>query len=90
MCADDTGLMFASDSATHINDCFNDDLSNLKSWLQANRLSLNVAKTHSLVVGSRKRLKDINDDKVAKPSFAVGKEKISIVEKYKIPRGNCR
>ena len=34
MYADDTSLMFASDSVTHINDCVNDDLSNLKSWLQ--------------------------------------------------------
>ena len=29
--ADDTNLIFASDSVTHINDCVNDDLSNLKS-----------------------------------------------------------
>ena len=53
MYADDRDLMFVSDSATHVNDCLNDDLSNLKSWLQANNLSLNVAKTHSLVIGSR-------------------------------------
>ena len=44
MYADDTSLMFASDSVTHINDCVNDDLSNLKSWIQANKLSLNVDK----------------------------------------------
>ena len=49
----------------------NDDLNNLKSWLQGNKLSLNVAKTHSLVVGSRKRLKDISDDRVAKPFFLI-------------------
>ena len=83
MYADDTSLMFASDSVTHINDCVNDDLSNLKSWLQGNKLSLNVAKTHSLVVGSRKRLKDISDDRVAKPSFVVGEENVSIVENIK-------
>ena len=34
MYADDTSLMFASDSAAHINDCVNDDLNNLKPWLQ--------------------------------------------------------
>ena len=83
MYADDTSLMFASDSVTHINDCVNDDLNNLKSWLQGNKLSLNVAKTHSLVVGSRKRLKDINDDRVAKPSFVVGEANVSIVENIK-------
>ena len=85
MYADDTNLMFASDSVTRINDCVNDDLSNLKSWLQGNKLSLNVAKTNSLVVGSRKRLKDISDDRVAKPSFVVGEENVSMVENIKYP-----
>ena len=33
MYADDTSLMFASDSVTHINGCVKDDLNNLKSWL---------------------------------------------------------
>ena len=47
MYADDTSLMFASDSITQINDFVNDDLSNLKSWLQANKLSLSVVKTQS-------------------------------------------
>ena len=41
---------------------------------------LNVAKTHSLVVGSRKPLKDVSDDRVAKPSFLVGKENASMAE----------
>ena len=83
MYADDTSLMFASDSIAHINDCINDDLSYLKSWLQANKLSLNVAKTNSLVVGSRKRLKDISDDRAAKPYFVVGEENVSVVENIK-------
>ena len=42
MYADDKILIFALDSVTHINDCVNEDLSNLKSWLQGNKLSLNV------------------------------------------------
>ena len=67
--ADDTSFMFASDSVTHFSECVNDDLSNLKSWLQGNRLSLDVAKTHSLVV--------------AKPSFVVGEENVSMVENIK-------
>ena len=46
-------------------------------------MSLNVAKTHRLVVGSRKRLKDITDDRVAKPSFVVGEENVSVVENIK-------
>ena len=46
-------------------------------------MSLNVAKTHSLVIGSRKRLKDISDDRVAKASFIVGEENVSILENTK-------
>ena len=83
MYADDLCLMFESDSVTHINDIVNKDLSNLKPWLQGNKLSLNVAKTNSLVVGSRKRLNDISVDKVAKPSFEVGEENMSTVENIK-------
>ena len=80
MNADDTSLTFASDSITHINDCVNDDLSTLRSWLQAKKLAPSVATTRSLVTGSRQRLKDISDDRVAKPSFVVGEENVSIVE----------
>ena len=42
MYADDTSLMFVSDSVTHINDCVNEDPSNLKFWVQGNKLSLVV------------------------------------------------
>ena len=57
---------------------------NLKSWLQAIKLSLNVVKIHSSVVlGSRKRFKDISDDRVANLSFAVGAGNVSIVENTK-------
>ena len=53
------------------------------SWSQANKLSLNVAKTHSLVIGCRKRLEHTSDDKEAKPSFVMGEENVSIVESIK-------
>ena len=83
MYADNTSFMSALDSITHINNCVNGDLSNLKSWLQANKLYLNVAKAHSVVIGSRKRLKDVSDDRVSRPSFVVGEENASIVENTK-------
>ena len=48
-------------------------LDNLTRWLRANRLSLNVAKTELMIIGSRQRLKaqceeiDISiDDKTIK------------------------
>ena len=58
MYADDTSLSFSSKSIQLINECINEDLGYLKSWLNANKLSLNVTKTQSLVIGGSKRLND--------------------------------
>ena len=46
MYANDTSLKYALESIKRINDSVIDDLYNLKSSLQANILSLNIAKTH--------------------------------------------
>ena len=59
MYADDTSLSFASKSSPLINECVNEDLGYLKSWLNANKLSLNVTKAQSLVIGGSKHLNDI-------------------------------
>ena len=59
MYADDTSLSFSSKSIHLINECVNEDLGYLKSWLNANKLSLNVTKTQSLVIGGSKRLNDL-------------------------------
>ena len=58
MYADDTNLRYASEYTEVINDSVNEGLYNLKSWIQANKLFLDVAKTKCLIIGSRKRLKD--------------------------------
>ena len=54
-----------------------------KIWLAGNKLSINVAKTNSLVIGSRKKLKDIQCPLIIKPSFAISGEEISIIEHTK-------
>ena len=48
MYADDTSLFFSSKSIPLINKCVNEHLGYLKSWLNANKLSLNVTKTQVL------------------------------------------
>ena len=80
MYADDTSLSFSSKSIHLINECVNEDLGYLKSWLNANKLSLNVTKTQSLVIGGRKRLNDIEKVGGVKPLFQVGEETISIIK----------
>ena len=74
MYADDTSLSFSSKSIHLINECVNEDLGYHKSWLNAKKLSLNVTKTQSLVIGGRKRLNDIEKVGGVKPLFNVGKK----------------
>ena len=83
MYADDTSLSFSAKSIHSINECVNEDLGYLKSWLNANKLSLNVTKTQSLVIGGRKRLNDIEKVGGVKPLFNVGEETVSIIKEAK-------
>ncbi len=59
MYADDTSISFSSEFIPVINECVNSDILCLKTWLESNKLSLNVGKTQNLLVGGRKRLKDV-------------------------------
>ena len=83
MYADDTSLSFSSKNILTINERVNEDLKCLKILLAGNKLSINVAKTNSLVIGSRKKLKDIQCPLTIKPSFAISGEEISIIEHTK-------
>ena len=60
MYADDTSLSFSSNNISTINEKINEDLECLNTWLAGNKLSLNVAKTNSIVIGSRKKVKAFN------------------------------
>ena len=64
MYADDTSLSFSSNSMSTINEKVNEDLECLNTWLAGNELLFNVAKTNSIVIGSRKRLKLFNKHQV--------------------------
>ena len=83
MYADDTNLSLSSKSIPLINECVNEDLGYLKSWLNANKLSLNVTKTQGLVIGGRKRLNGIQKVRGVKPLVNVGEETVSITKQAK-------
>ena len=51
-----------------------------KNLAAGNKLSINVAKTNSFVIGNRKKLEDIQSPLTIKPSFAISCEEISIIE----------
>ena len=56
MFADDTNITIAAKSLPELQLIINSELKNVHQWLITNRLSLNVAKTEFMVVGSRQRL----------------------------------
>ena len=63
MFADDTNISIAANSVTELEQVINSELKNLHEWLLANRLSLNVAKTEFMIIGSRQRLLEHDIDK---------------------------
>ena len=65
MYADDTSLCYQSSDINQLNEAINYDLKQLDSWLQGNKLSLNVAKTNSMLVSTKQMhniLKSRNED----------------------------
>ena len=55
--ANDTSISYSSKSVAEINEAINSDLKRLQIWLGGNKLSLNVAKTQSMILGSSSNLK---------------------------------
>ena len=83
MYADDTSLCYQSHDMTRLNEAINSDLAKLDTWLQGNKLSLNVAKTHSMLISSKQKhnsiLKGQNEDLKLK----IRDKRLEIVKKTK-------
>jgi hypothetical protein len=58
--ADDTNLTAAGESINDVEAAMNSDLDNLRKCLIANKLSLNVAKTKFILIGSKPMIKSIS------------------------------
>ena len=52
MYADDTNLSFMNDNLVRLNEVLKTDLNSLDKWLKGSRLSLNIAKTKSMVIST--------------------------------------
>ena len=61
MFADDTNVSLASSTLHELENVLNQELQNLNIWLKVNKLSLNIAKTEYMIIGSRQRL-NVNVD----------------------------
>ena len=55
MHADDISLCYKSPDITQLNEAINSDVKQLDSRLQSNTLSLNVARTHSMLVSTKQK-----------------------------------
>ena len=83
MYADDTSISYSSKSDDSINSAINDDLSNLKLWLEGNKLSLNVSKTQAMLIGSRAKLQNISNGADIRPKFITDDEVVLMIKEAK-------
>ena len=60
MYADDTHLTYGNNDICAIEASLNQDLSNTNRWLIANKLTLNMAKTEYMLIGSRQKLNSLS------------------------------
>ena len=60
MYADDTSLSLKSRDISQLNEAINNDLERLDSWLKGNKLSLNVAKTQSMLIATKPKHRALN------------------------------
>ena len=79
MFADDTTLTASDKSISELQVTINHDLANVKQWLSANKLSLNLIKTEYLLIGSRHNTNNIS----AVPNVSVGDVPIKTVRQTK-------
>ena len=76
MYADDTTISLSSKSIADLQNDLNLDLLKLQDWLHANKLSLNVVKTQSLIIGSGPNICKIESQPDDPPSFSIGAQNI--------------
>ena len=80
MYADDTQLTAVADTIEELEKLLNQDIKNVKMWLNANKLSANATKTEFMIVGSKYRLKQLLSD----PNILIDKNTIKRVSKTKL------
>ena len=62
MCADDTTLYVSDKDVNVITKKFTEDIRAITTWLRMSKLFLNIDKTNVMLVGSRSRLRSVQDD----------------------------
>ena len=55
MYADDTCISFQTNSVSKLNEALNEDLEALDTWLNGNKLSLNMTKMQSMTISTKRK-----------------------------------
>ena len=79
MYADDTAISLSSKSIDDLQNDLNLDLLKLQDWLHANKHSLNVVKTQSLIIGSGPNIRKIESQPDAPSSFSIVDQDIEMI-----------
>ena len=79
MRADDKAISLSSKNIDDLQNDLNFDLLHLQNWLHSNKLSLNIVKTYSFVIGSAPNIRKIKSQPDAQPSFSIGDHDIEII-----------
>ena len=66
-----------------INKNVNYNLLCLKTWMESNKLSLNVTKTQTILTGGRKKLKDIKNSETQNVQIVIDQEPVSKIKHIK-------
>ena len=79
MFADDTNLTTKGKTIEEVEANLNNNLEKVHQWLLSNKLTLNKDKTEYMIIGSRQRLNNFNDD----PSIGLDNKNIKRVKQCK-------
>ena len=78
MYADDTSIYHSSKDIMQLNTALNEELQRLDRWLQGNKLPLNVAKTHSMIITMKQKKKYLTVSNQALPP-SICEEHIEVI-----------
>ena len=76
MYVEDTSLAYASSIVDNITKSLNGELESLRKWLHGNTLTLNVAKTPSMIIGTNRKLHQSNSGELIQAHFKILAEAI--------------
>ena len=84
MYEDDKGISYSPRSFNASTNAIHSDLQNLSLWLQGDKLTLNVAKTHSMIFGTEPNIRRLDCDNSNNfPLFQINGETIESTDKIK-------